>query len=659
VRPTKPTLPATQARWQPRARSAGPDEAQTHRHIQNLEAEVSALRGQVRALKGSISWRFSAPVRWIGALARRVRHGALSASIKQSESYAEWVRLYDTPIDGHGGAIVPAPDGGPATPPSLSILMLGRTGQAGALVDSIRSVQAQDFSNWEIIALIDPLEGHALESLLVSDERGAAGVVIRELSSSQSTTAALNAVLASARGDWLLLLAPGSLLPAYALRHIAAEIRGHGDAKLIYSDDDELDAEGQRMCPRFKPDWNQELFQSQDYLDGMVVIAKDLVQELAGFREGFEDALEYELVLRCSERLRPAQIRHIPRVLRHAKARSGGSPPHRKAAELRALAGHLERCGAQARADDAADGRRVRYALPAEPPLVTLIIPTRNALPLLRQCLESIVLATNYPNFDILVVDNGSDDPAALAYLEELDGQPGIQVLRDDRPFNYSALNNMAVRQARGQIVGLINNDVEVIAPGWLEEMVALALQPGVGAVGAKLLYPDETVQHGGVILGLGGELGIAGHAHKFLPAWQAGYMGRAKAVQTVSAVTAACLVVRKALYEEVGGLNEVELKVAYSDVDFCLKLRDAGYRNVWTPFAELFHHESATRGADVSGAKLGRLSGERAYMQRSWGALIAADPAYNPNLTVHAEDFGLAWPPRVPWIQGAARSRP
>ena len=656
MRPTKPTLPATQARWQPRARSAGPDEAQTHRHIQDLEAEVSALRGQVRAMKGSLSWRISAPVRWIGSLVRRIRHGAPAASVKRSESYSEWVRLYDTPTDGKRGAIVPTQHGGLAAPPTLSILMLGRTGQAGALVDSIRSVQAQDFSNWEIIALVDPLESHALESLPGSDERGAAGIVIRELSSGQSASAALNAALASARGDWLLLLAPGSLLPTYALRHIAAEILAHGEARLIYSDDDELDAEGQRMGPRFKPDWNPELFQSQDYLDGMVVIAKDLVRELAGFREGFEDALEYDLILRCSERLRPAQIHHIPRVLRHATARSGGTPPHRKAAELRALVEYLGRCGAQARVDDAADGRRVRYALPAEPPPVTLIVPTRNALALLRQCLESIVLATNYPDFDILVVDNGSDDPATLAYLKGLDGQQGIRVLRDDHPFNYSALNNMAVRQARGQVVGLINNDVEVIAPGWLEEMVALALQPGVGAVGAKLLYPDETVQHGGVILGIGGESGIAGHAHKFLPAWQAGYMGRAKAVQTVSAVTAACLVVRKALYEKVGGLNEVELKVAYSDVDFCLKLRDAGYRNVWTPFAELFHHESATRGADVSGVKLDRLAGERAYMQRQWGALIAADPAYNPNLTVHAEDFGLAWPPRVPWIQGAAR---
>jgi GT2 family glycosyltransferase len=306
---------------------------------------------------------------------------------------------------------------------------------------------------------------------------------------------------------------------------------------------------------------------------------------------------------------------------------------------------HLHRLGIAATAEAVPEGYRVRYDLPGDPPRVTLIIPTRNAAALVRQCVESIWATTVYSNYEILLVDNGSDDPAALAYFAELGARPGFTVLRDDRPFNYAALNNRAVTQASGEFVALINNDIEVIAPDWLREMVSLACQPGVGAVGAKLLYSDQTVQHGGIVLGVAE---VAGHAHKHLPAWLDGHGHRARLIQSCSAVTAACLVVRKDVYEQVGGLNDADLKVAYNDVDFCLKLREAGYRNVWTPYAVLFHHESATRGSDMSGTQRERLAQEQAYMRKRWGAWIASDPAYNPNLTLDAEDFGLAWPPRV-----------
>jgi GT2 family glycosyltransferase len=212
-------------------------------------------------------------------------------------------------------------------------------------------------------------------------------------------------------------------------------------------------------------------------------------------------------------------------------------------------------------------------------------------------------------------------------------------------PFNFSALNNSAVLNARGVFLGLVNNDIEVIAPRWLDEMVGLAQQPGVGAVGARLLYPNGTVQHGGVICGI---LGIAGHAHRDLPQGEHGYFGRARLIQSVSAVTAACLVIRKSIYEEVGGLDEANLKVAFNDVDFCLRISEAGYRNVWTPYAELTHHESATRGVENSPEKQQRFQGEVKYMGRRWGRHLLNDPAYNPNLTLEYEDFSLAWPPRV-----------
>ena len=252
-----------------------------------------------------------------------------------------------------------------------------------------------------------------------------------------------------------------------------------------------------------------------------------------------------------------------------------------------------------------------------------------------------------YPNYEILIVDNGSDDPETLEYFESLVADPRIRILRDERPFNFSSLNNFAAAHAHGRFLGLINNDIEVISPLWLDEMVSLAEREGVGAVGARLWYPDGTLQHGGVICGIGG---IAGHAQKYLPKGSLGYFGRAALIQTMSAVTAACLIIRKTIYEEVGGLDEVNLKVAFNDVDLCLRIREAGYRNVWTPFAELIHHESATRG-DEDTPKKSAFSDEANYMRQRWGDTLSNDPAYSPNLTLEHEDFSLAWPPRVEFL--------
>lgn len=652
---TKPTLPTAPRLKVPRIRRAGPNKVQMHRQISALETQVALLEGQVDAMRQSTSWRISAPLRWLSRKLRERKVAPNADSAWRVETYAEWVRLYDTPAPGKRDMACVQMASRPSSP-RISILVAAMAEDAPLLAASIESVLAQEYEHWDLLiaaeaSLLDEVKDE-VKRKLPNGELESARIKLIPAPASSSRAAAFNHLLDAASGDWILLLEPSDLMPPYALCHLACEIDDHAEARIIYSDEDTLDALGRRTDPCFKPDWNLDLFYSQNLVSHVAVLAKGLLTEVGGFREGFEGDSGYDLVLRCIERVRPEQIRHIPRILCHRQAGLTDSMPlpGTDAAESRALVEHLERTGTSAQVLDGVDGRRVRYELPAEPPLVTLIIPTRNGVDLLRQCVESIVVATTYPSYEILVVDNGSDEPEALAYLSELKGQPGITVIRDERPFNYSQLNNVAVQQARGELVGLINNDIEVISPDWLDEMVSLALQPGVGAVGAKLLYPDETVQHGGVLLGVGGDTGVAGHAHKFLPAWRGGYMHRALAVQSFSAVTAACLVVRKALYEQVGGLNEAELKVAYNDVDFCLKLREAGYRNVWTPYAELFHHESATRGADVSERQRQRFDSEQAYMRARWGELIAHDPAYNPNLTVHAENFGLAWPPRVPW---------
>jgi len=631
----KPSLPTTPTPLAGPARGADPEKAAMHRQIRELTAEVSGLEEQIQAMRRSTSWRVSAPLRW---LSRRLQKGADGdpAGAARGGSYAEWVRSYDSAPP---SARQDSMGGGPA----ISIVLAAQAGQAGALRATVDSIRAQACERWDLVIAAE------------------AGAALGEFEADRTRLCrSLEEALASVSGDWILWLEPGDLLPPHALGHFAGEIGRHEEARIIYADDDRLDAQGQRSDPRFKPDWNLDLLYAQASQAYPALIAKALVAEAGGLGRGFDgQAAHYDLFLRCMERLRPGQIRHIPRVLCH---RSLMQPPAGEGegggeGEARALARHFERTATPAHVLTTEAGRRVQYPLPLELPLVSLIIPTRNGLALLRRCIESIVLLTTYANYEILVVDNGSDDPQALAYLAGLNSQPGISGIRDERPFDYAALNNLAARQARGEVLGLVNNDIEVITPGWLEEMVSLALQPGVGAVGAKLLYPDESIQHGGVLLGVGTGTGVAGHAHKFLPATEGGYMQRALLTQSFSAVTAACLVVRKALYEQLGGLDEVHLKIAYNDVDFCLRLQEAGYRNVWTPYAELFHHESATRGSDMTPEKRQRFAAEEAYMRQRWGAWIAHDPAYNPNLSRYGEDFGLAWPPRVPWAGGAAAS--
>ena len=250
-------------------------------------------------------------------------------------------------------------------------------------------------------------------------------------------------------------------------------------------------------------------------------------------------------------------------------------------------------------------------------------------------------------DYEILIIDNDSNDPATLRYLQQLTSEGRVRVIRDDRPFNFSALNNNAVHAASGELIGLLNNDLEIISPDWLSEMVAIALQPDVGAVGAKLLYPDNTLQHAGIILGLGADR-VAGHAHYHFPKSRHGYFGRTHLISSFSAVSAACLVIKKSIYEQVGGLDEMNLPIAFNDVDFCLRVQDAGYHNIWTPYAELYHHESASRGYDNTPEKQARFAKETQYMKLRWGDLLFNDPAYNPNLTLEQEDFSLATPPRV-----------
>lgn len=564
--------------------------------------------------------------------------------------YAEWVRRYDTLTDGARATIRARIDGF-IDKPLISVVMPTYNPKPEWLISAIESVRKQIYPRWELCIADDASTDKSTREILERYARDDSRIKVVFCEKNAHISAASNRALELVTGEWVALLDHDDLLTEHALFWVLDAINHEPDVQLIYSDEDKIDDAGKRFSPYLKCDWNVDLFYSHNLITHLGVYRADLLTSIGGFRVGFEGAQDYDLVLRCIECIESRHIHHIPRVLYHwrthagSTAQSNDAKPYARMAGERALNEHFQRRKIKATAELVGHGYRVRYVLPDRQPMVSLVIPTRNGLQLIRRCVKSLIDKTTYQNYEILIVDNGSDDPETLQYLDELRANPRIKVISDTRHFNYSALNNSAVKLARGDLLGLLNNDLEVISPDWLSEMVSIALQPGVGAVGGRLWYPNNTLQHGGVILGLGG---VAGHSHKHLPRHQYGYVGRASYIQSFSAVTAACLVIRKAIYEEVGGLNETDLQVAFNDVDFCLRVGESGYRNVWTPYAELYHHESATRGYDDTPEKQARFGKEKQYMKQRWGGRLLYDPAYSPNLTFDYEDFSLAWPPRV-----------
>jgi O-antigen biosynthesis protein len=536
--------------------------------------------------------------------------------------------------------------------PLISILMPTYRSNIQFLKSAIDSVCRQTYENWELCIADDASDAPELRAIL--EDYAAHDVRIKLVfrDANGHISAASNSALAIAKGDWIALLDHDDLLDEHALFCLAGVINQQPDARMIYSDEDKIDEAGVRSDPYFKSEWNQDLFYSQNMFSHLGAYEAGLIREVGGFRAGYEGSQDYDLALRCMERINIDQIHHIPRVLYHwrihedSTANSIGAKPYAKLAGEKALNDHFQRQNihANAESENIGGGYRVRYALPTVLPLVSIIIPTKNKSELLKKCIDSILSKTDYDNYEIIIVDNGSDERKATNLLKKLAENIKIHVIRDASPFNYSKLNNAAVAQAQGSVVALLNNDVEVINAQWLKEMLSHALRAEVGVVGAKLFYPDNTIQHAGVVLGIHG---IAGHVHRFLPKNHLGYCGRASLIQSFSAVTGACMVMRKSVYLEVHGMNE-DLPVACNDIDLCLKVRQAGYRNIWTPYAELYHHESLSRGLDDTPEKQARSAKEVAYMQQRWGDLIKNDPAYSPNLTLDFEDFSLAWPPRA-----------
>jgi glycosyltransferase involved in cell wall biosynthesis len=519
--------------------------------------------------------------------------------------------------------------------PLLSVIMPAYNTNPQWLIQAIESVRNQIYPHWELCIADDCSTDQRicriLEKYAGIDPR--IKVIFRETNG--HIASASNSALTLAKGDFVALLDHDDKLPENALYWVAEAINRNPEARLLFSDWDCLDENGVRHPGYFKPDFNYELLLAQNCVTQLGVYCRELVCGLGGFRIGYEGSQDWDLALRVVAAIPHNQIVHIPRILyhwrQHSSSVSRSSPEKCQEAGLRAVAEHLQSVGGGfvEAAPEAPQFHRIRFPLPAVLPLVSLIICTRDHEALLRKAIDSIHSISTYTNYEIVIVDNGSRDPEAVDYLASLAKRPGIRVILDESTFNYSRLNNLGVARSKGELVCLLNNDMEVVTPDWLEEMLSFAIKPDVGAVGARLWYPDGTLQHGGVIIGGGG---VAGHYHLRLPKGNIGYFGRAVLQQQITAVTGACLMVRRKVFDEVGGLEE-QIAVAFNDIDFCLRLRAAGYRNIWTPFAELIHHESASRGSEDNPEKIKRFNEEVHFMKLRWGKTLEQDTFHNPNL--------------------------
>jgi GT2 family glycosyltransferase len=504
-----------------------------------------------------------------------------------------------------------------------------------AIARLAQGMREQIYPCWELLVAapekLAPLVRQALKDL----------PSLRIIVSASEMSLTLNALLKEASGPYILKIPDGGLLRPNALLELAMTIALHPAAELIYSDEDQIDRDGRRFDPKFKPAWSPDFSAVCDYIGELTMLRRETVLMMGGWRRFQSSAIDHDLKLRVTDQARSENIIHVAKVLVSCPALHQQNEIDRRAEFEYMLGDHIKRRRLPAdvvwREDVCLP--RLRYRVPNPAPLASIIIPTRDRADLLKKCVRSILDRTRYPSIEILIVDNGSVQPATRRLFADLASNEAIRILSSPGTFNYSALNNLAVRQARGTVLALLNNDIEVITEEWLEEMVALATRPEVGCVGAKLLYPDGRIQHAGVYLGFAG---LAVHGYRFAARNASGQLNRMSTIQNVMAVTAACLVIRKSVFAEVGGFDERELKVALSDIDLCLKLRAAGYLNVWTPFAELVHHESVSRGRDSRPARARRLAQERNVLRVRWGEALFCDPYYSPNLTDDREDFSV-----------------
>lgn len=513
------------------------------------------------------------------------------------------------------------------------------------LTEMIASIKNQTYANWELCLADGSDEAHGYvrsicKKAAFTDKR----IVYKKLDINMGISGNTNQCIEMSTGVYLALLDHDDVLhPAALFEVMKAICERHAD--FIYTDENTFRQHPKdAYCPNFKPDFAPDMLRSQNYICHFTVFSRALLDKVGMFRSCFDGSQDYDMVLRLTEAAQT--IVHIPKVLYYWRASDSsvaadvGIKPYAIEAAKAALAEHLERVGLKGTVEDSRvpSTYRIRYQIDGEP-LISIMIPNKDHVSDLKKCIDSIFRLSTYKNYEIVIIENNSTEKATFDYYEQLREHDNVQIVVWDGPFNYSVINNSGFEYTRGEYILLLNNDIEVITPDWLQEMLMFAQRKDVGAVGAMLYYPDDTIQHAGVIVGVGG---VAGHSHKEFPRGDFGFMSRLCIAQNLSAVTGACMMVPRRVYSQVGGLDE-RYEVAFNDVDFCMRIRKAGYLIVFTPYAELYHYESKSRGLEDTLEKQKRFQGEVLRFKKTWAAeLEAGDPYYNPNLTLDAENFAV-----------------
>ncbi|OGW43011.1 MAG: hypothetical protein A2132_00290 [Nitrospirae bacterium RBG_16_43_11] len=533
----------------------------------------------------------------------------------------------------------------------------------------IQSVIDQVYEKWELCIVDGGSDKSYVKRIIERYAKKDKRIKFVSLSQNKGIAGNSNEALKLATGEYIGFLDHDDMLAPFALYEVVKLLNQSPELDFIYSDEDKIPAKGKNiylqpgwfrevflsynyLChfagkryePFFKPEWSPDTILSYNYACHFLVVRKRILDEIGGFREGYEGAQDYDLILRVVNKTN--NIKRIPKILYHWRATLESTAskttikPLASAAGKKAIMEYIKCKGLEA---EVLDGPcptwyRVKYSV-SSLQKVNIIIPTRDKVDLLKRCVSSILNKTDYKNYEIMIVDNQSIEKETIAYFNTLNNEKRIRVLQYDKPYNYSAINNYAAKSTDAQFLLFLNNDTEVISSEWLTAMLEFAQREDVGAVGAKLYYQDDTIQHAGVIIGL---MGLAAHPYQRLPRSDFGYMGRTNIVQNLSAVTAACMMVRKDVFDEVGGFDE-GLEVAFNDVDLCLKIREKGYLIVFTPYAELYHHELASRGRDDTEEKRTRSLQETTTVGNRWKKTVTdGDPYYNPNLSLDKTDFSI-----------------
>lgn len=531
--------------------------------------------------------------------------------------------------------------------PKLSIVIPAYKTPERYLKEMLQSIKDQTYQNWEVCVADGSPRGESSERVLkkfAEQDKRFKYVILGENKGISGNT---NAAMDMATGDFIVLADHDDTIPPHALYECVKAINMDPEYDVIYSDEDKLDMDGKALFdPHFKPDFNPDLLTSVNYICHLFVVNRDLVDAVGGFRQEFDGAQDYDFIFRCTEAAR--KIYHIPKVLYHWRCHqnSTASNPESKMyafeAGARAIKAHFQRCNIPVESVEKGVDFGIyhtKFAIKGEP-LVSVVIPNKDHHSDLDLCIRSLMEKGTYKNLEFIVVENNSTDKATFSYYERIQKEyPNVRVVTWEKGFNFSAINNFGVKHARGEYLLFLNNDTEIIEKDVIREMLGYCQREDVGAVGARLLYQDDTIQHAGVVVGFGG---IAGHTFIGLHRAENSYFHRAMCAQDYSAVTAACIMTKKALFDQVEGFTE-ELAVAFNDIDFCMKIRSLGKLVVYNPYALLYHYESKSRGLEDTPEKVARFNREIAIFAKRWPDILRnGDPYYNPNLTLRKSNFAL-----------------